>query len=135
MLVYGLRVGGIPLWRLLVHDWSKFRPSEARIFMKNIIYKNCTEEEWQFVRLLHTNRNKHHWEYWILKGKPIPIPETYVREMVADWMAAGKSYSGIDSIQSWIDKKSNKLILHPKTIHVLEQVLKEQNINWPSSEN
>lgn len=54
---------GIP-FRGFMHDWSKFSP--------------------------------HHYEYWIDNvdngGTPIKIPYKYVLEMIADYLAAGKTY-------------------------------------------
>ena len=46
----------------------------------------------------HKGRNPHHYEYWIDNvdngGTPIKIPYKYVLEMIADYLAAGKTYQG-----------------------------------------
>lgn len=93
---------GIP-WRGLVHDLSKYSPTEflesARYYSKGyspII--NCKKvkgysEAW----LHHKGRNKHHYEYWndytAPNETPI-IPYKYLIEMVCDTLAAGLTYQG-----------------------------------------
>jgi hypothetical protein len=97
------------LWRLLVHDLSKFRPSEWRPYVTNFYGKRSPFTEGdpraaqeardraaQFNRawLLHIHRNPHHWQHWILhedSGKTLVLlPESWiVDEMVADWLGAG----------------------------------------------
>lgn len=62
----------VPFWRLLVHDMSKFRPSEwfayAATFYKSDGSKQYDETP-KFNRawLLHQHRNPHHWQYWLLR--------------------------------------------------------------------
>ena len=91
-------------WRGLVHDISKFSPTEfissARFFQGN---SSPIEAEkhirgysvaWQ----RHIGHNPHHWEYWIdffNDGTIIAnrIPYIFVVEMVCDWIGAGKVYS------------------------------------------
>jgi len=60
-----------PLWRLLVHDWSKFLPSEwlpyARTFYKSDGSKQYVESpEFNAAWLKHIHRNPHHWQHWVL---------------------------------------------------------------------
>ena len=85
-----------------MHDWSKFSPIE---FFESVKYYQgtsslipaCKEANgyslaWQH----HKGHNPHHYEYWIDNvdngGIPIKIPYKYVLEMVADYLAAGKTY-------------------------------------------
>ena len=73
---------GIP-WRGVLHDMSKFLPSEfipyARFFYnpdgsskqirdKTGYYKpnNTGDAEFDLAWFYHKSRNKHHWQYWIL---------------------------------------------------------------------
>jgi len=93
---------GIP-WRGVVHDLSKYSPTE---FLESVKYyqgnrspiDKCREvngysEAW----LHHKGRNKHHYEYWYdIKANPqaAVIPYKYVVEMICDNMAAGKVYKG-----------------------------------------
>ena len=94
---------GIP-FRGFMHDWSKFSPVE---FFEGAKYYRessspipaCKEANGYSLALQHhKGRNPHHYEYWIDNvdngGTPIKIPYKYVLEMVADYLAAGKTYQG-----------------------------------------
>ena len=91
-------------WRGLVHDLSKFSPTEfmpsARYFQgnKSPIEKEKAQKGYSEAWLHHKGHNKHHWEWWTdfdRNGAIIPakIPSEYVIEMVCDWIGAGKAYS------------------------------------------
>ena len=120
---------GVNSWRLLMHDMSKFSPIE---FWESVKYYQGTSspipackkdkgysKAWQH----HKGRNPHHYEYWTDNYDSgttyIEIPEKYVRELVADWLAAGRTYSGKgftvdDELKWWNDCKDSKFI-HPNT--------------------
>jgi len=94
---------GIP-WQGIIHDLSKFGPSEfvpsVKYFQgtKSPIEKEKEEIGYSFAWLHHKSHNKHHWEYWTDFGKHgevicVRIPYKYVVEMVCDWIGAGKAYS------------------------------------------
>lgn len=75
--------------------------------------------------LHHQKWNKHHWQYWVMpedtpsnpSGNPkvLEMPEKYVREMIADWMGAGRAITGKWGINEWYSKNKNNIKLHPKT--------------------
>ena len=126
VLVAGLRVGNIPLWRLLIHDWSKFRPREFVAYRRRFVLKNCGKEEWRIAVNHHYKGNPHHWEYWIHPdGTPLPMPLTYVREMVADWMAASRSYAGHWDFFPWVQEHWSQMRLHNQTQKKVREVLLE----------
>jgi hypothetical protein len=125
------------LWLGIVHDWSKFRPSEfipyARHFygdypeeLKNpylsalLGYGFCKQDikmKFDKAWLYHIHRNRHHWQHWILLGyedpkKLIPIPIKYLKEMLADWHGAGKAITGQDNIVEWYEKNKSKILLN-----------------------
>ena len=101
----GLKTGA-PIWRLMIHDWTKFLPSELPHYQRQFFGK--ADDPWGFIScwLHHQNHNPHHWEYWIPRtghnrglppfpdGEPVPMPEWAIREMVADWMGASRVYEG-----------------------------------------
>jgi hypothetical protein len=65
-----LRAGlelGVPLWQLLVHDWSKFLPSEWFPYV-DYFYGERPRSTDRFNQawLSHQRRNPHHWQYWVL---------------------------------------------------------------------
>lgn len=93
---------GIP-FRGLVHDMSKFSPSE---FFESVKYYQGNgspisaakkENGYSKAWLHHKGRNKHHWQYWYdsqTYDKTPIIPYKYTVEMICDTLAAGKTYKG-----------------------------------------
>lgn len=117
---------GIPM-RGLVHDLSKFSPSE---FWESVKYYNGSRSPLEVSRekngyslawLHHKGRNKHHWEYWIDISKNGPkgciIPRKYATEMVCDMIAASKVYKGkaftYDSPLAYFAGKPVGNLIHP----------------------
>jgi hypothetical protein len=112
VLVEGVKLGHIPVWMLIVHDWDKFLPSMFIPYAHHFYNADGTPAiqrdsgnysgiEEQVRR--HVRRNKHHWEYW--KDKDEPMPEVHAWEMLADWRGAGLAngkpdthWAGISSI-------------------------------------
>lgn len=98
----GLQTGA-PIWRLAIHDWSKFTPTEAPHYGRQFFGAKDDPEGFARAWLHHQNVNPHHWEYWIsrtghdrashIKGA-LRMPMWAVREMVADWMGASRAYGG-----------------------------------------
>lgn len=104
VLYYSFQAG-IP-WQGFMHDWSKFHPIE---FFEGVKYYNgkispidvCKKENGiSLAWLHHKGRNPHHYEYWIdyldKGGIPHEIPVKYVKELICDWIAAGRTYYGKD---------------------------------------
>lgn len=138
----GRMIGGIPLWRLITHDWSKFSPTEMRGYAGN---KGgaVSKERWARAWIHHLSCNPHHPEHWLLswRGNPdfydgvgefvadnvvvLPMPLTYVREMVADFMGSSKGYTGSYDIAPWINKEGKRMRLHTDTVTKLDRVLHE----------
>jgi hypothetical protein len=51
------------------------------------------------------------------------MPETFVREMIADWKAASKAYSGSDNVIPWYESVAHKQVMHPRTRARVEELL------------
>ena len=93
---------GIPI-RGFFHDISKFSPIEffnsAKYYTGNRspIDNEKDEKGYSLAWLHHRGRNPHHWEYWIDNlsdgGIALRIPYKYVKEMICDWIGAGKAYN------------------------------------------
>lgn len=136
-------IGGIGIARLtdlLVHDLSKFQPSELLWYGRAFCLKpvtraggdkspvNRTEKDAKVGWVHHQNRNRHHWEYWIDRstGVPQPMPERFVREMVADWIGASRAYNGRwPSFRNWAEWEwyqgnKGRMKLHDATRILLE---------------
>ncbi len=135
----GLRVGA-SLWRLLLHDWTKFMPSELPHYQHQFFGK--ADRPGLFIKawVHHQNAHAHHWEYWIPRtghnrcappypdNEPIPMPEWAVREMVADWMGASRAYTRVwPSLKSWkwLEQNGDKIRIHPETARITNKVLTE----------
>lgn len=135
VLVAGLRIGGIPFWRLLVHDLSKLSWVEAPVYARRYPPRGrpaCPTAEWLPAWLHHIHHNPHHWEYWVIPGRgPIPMPEHFVREMVADWIGAGRAYTETLDVGPWLAQNYHAMILHPSTIARLNIILADQGIASP----
>jgi len=116
-----------PLWRLVIHDWSKFTPAEWRPYVLSFygpwkygdrppVVVAAFDRAW----LHHQHRNPHHWQHWILREdsgatKLLPMPEHFAREMVADWMGAGRAITGKWGALEWYTKNRAKILLAPET--------------------
>lgn len=115
----------VPLWRLLVHDFSKFRADEwisyrHYFYAKNRAgrtYEQLKQFDVEFRRAwnLHIRRNDHHWEHWVREGIPVEMPEAAVSEMVADWIGAGRAVKGFYDFTGWWEKNESRIKLHPET--------------------
>ncbi len=126
-------------WRGLVHDLSKFRPSEwfpyARYFYnkdgtsrmaktEDGFYKHTDAEDHglDFAWLLHQKRNRHHWQFWLLPADDggtniLCMGKNDRVEMVCDWVGAGRA-QGVDNWASpspWYEINKGKIQLHAKT--------------------
>jgi hypothetical protein len=114
--VYVFRAGlktRAPIWRLVIHDWSKFTPAELPHYGRQFFGDRSDPEGFARAWLHHQNLNPHHWEYWIPRevherdpggrgpGQAMEMPEWAVREMIADWMGAGRAYEGAWPGKDW----------------------------------
>ena len=120
---------GIP-FQGIIHDWSKFRPSEWFPYV-NFFYSSrpqirdetgyykphdTGDEAFDFAWLLHQKRNKHHWQWWILPTdeeglKIFNMPLKYRKEMLADWRGAGRA-QGTPNTRLWYEKHAKDMTLH-----------------------
>lgn len=131
VLVAGRRVG-VSVWQLLCHDLSKLLPSEYFPYLRKFGGLPISDEEWDAARRRHYRRNPHHHNYWVADDLPTPMPERYVREMVADWLAAGRTYTGSWDIQPWLSARARHMKLHPETLAILTETLAREKLTWPA---
>ena len=126
-------------WRGLVHDLSKYSPTE---FMTGAKYyqgtrsPNTAEREdkgYSEAWMHHKGRNRHHYEYWTdlsLETKQyesLPMPRKYLVEMVMDRRAAcityqGKAYTD-ESALIYFRKSMERHRMHPQTQKELDYLL------------
>ena len=120
MVIRHSKKAGI-LWQGLLHDLSKYSPSEfwvgARYFSGDrspneaerhiygystawLHHKGRNKHHYEYWIDLEAGRNKHHFEYWsdydttTHELKPVKMPEKYIAEMFCDRVAASKIYQG-----------------------------------------
>ena len=132
------------IWRGLMHDNSKFSLIE---FCESIKYykkgsspiPRCKmdkgySEAWQH----HRGHNDHHYEYWVdyldMGGIAIKMPFECVLEMIADWLAACRTYSGNIDIYDkeyiwWEHTKGRNPKIHKKTIELVDNILSGLMVN------
>jgi len=149
VLIAGMWLG-VPLWQLLAHDISKFSVAEFPRYARYYFGQEKDRGEWAKAWHHHQRLNAHHPEYWLLSwrfcggvGQPVadnvvvlPMPEMYVREMVADWFAASKIYTGRWDIATWLNKNGPKMIMHKGTVRLVGDIMVEMgyyltdNCSW-----
>lgn len=115
-------------WRGLLHDMSKYSPTEFGESMKYYVGTHSPITEAKKERgyseawLHHKGRNKHHLEYWVddYAPKKTPImPYSYAAEMICDKLAAGIVYEGKNwtkefELSYWKTREKEKVKMNPK---------------------
>jgi len=144
------------IWRGIIHDFSKFLPSEfipyARYFYgaypkmsdmtsgekeRYFLNGGGLTKEWVRINfdeawLYHQHRNKHHHQFWCLRYdngdvKPLEMPLVFVKELVADWRGAGMAVNGKDDILGWYIKNRDNMLLHKTTRINIEKMIGYNN--------
>jgi hypothetical protein len=118
------------IWRGIIHDLSKFLPSEFKPYALyffsvgpptvNAAYKPMFDKAW----LAHQHRNKHHWNHWVVdqfKQEAVQMPPIYIQEMLCDWRAMSRTFGG--TIQEFYLKNKDKMIFHESTRKFIESEL------------
>ena len=110
----GCRLGGIPIYRLVIHDWTKFTREEwtpyARRFFGDMRKGKEFDDAWNH----HWINNLHHPQVWIRDHNGI-MPRAYIREMIADWYGAGMA-QGKPDILGWCKQSTPGIQLHKDTM-------------------
>ena len=128
-----------PIWRLVIHDWTKFTPAELSAYANRFYGDNDDQMAFAMAWNHHQKSHPHHWEYFVpltahtlspvRAGEPLPMPEWAVREMVADWLGAERSYGGImpTSVADfhWYNKERPTMVFHAITAERVDRVLAE----------
>ncbi|OMF26705.1 hypothetical protein BK133_19880 [Paenibacillus sp. FSL H8-0548] len=83
----------------ITHDLSKFSPAEffpyAKKFYSGKPLNAEDEIKWKYAWLRHQNKNKHHWEYWVINPnakEALPMPKKYIIEMICDWRSFSRNW-------------------------------------------
>jgi hypothetical protein len=137
---------GVP-WLGLLHDLSKFTPQEwvpyARHFFgpqrrpeggTNAAHDQdgydaaSIQAAYDRAWLVHIHRNAHHWQHWVLLREggvatALPMPDRYRREMLADWIGAGRAQGSKSGARDWYVANRGKMQLHDETRAWVERQL------------
>jgi hypothetical protein len=131
LIISGIKLR-VPIYCILSHDLSKFGFSELIPYARQFFMDEKLPDQFGLAWLHHQNCNKHHWEYYIIRSskgsrtpKPLCMPRKFAREMVADWMAASKSYVGSWDMNHWLDKHWNRMVFHPDTRRYVSKLLQD----------
>jgi len=120
--------------RLFLHDLSKFSRSEFWPYAHHFYGDKTKHEEFHQAWLHHVYHNDHHWEHFIENYPSVAknlsnnnnliiheMPDDAILEMVADNLAATRSYEGYwpDGKKkdgwNWMTNSFDKYRLHPIT--------------------
>lgn len=125
-------------WQGLTHDLSKYNPTE---FLESVKYYQgnrspidaCKEDKgFSQAWFHHKSHNKHHREFWTDnydKGTScIPMPKQYAKEMLCDFLGAGRAYSRErftyqDEWFWWLNQLNRNICIHPMTAYFITDVL------------
>ena len=124
------------LWRGLLHDLSKYTPTEfcpgAKFFKGNRSPNEAERETFGFSKawMHHKGRNRHHFEYWTdynpstKQVAPVKMPLVFVKEMFCDRVAASKiyqkeNYNQNQPLEYFLRGKPSRSI-HPETSDLIE---------------
>ena len=122
----------------MIHDISKFRPSEWKPYIENFYGLPCTctkqnlctaclerKALFKVASHHHKHRNPHHHEYWVdfKNGRPMAMPEGVIREMVADWAGAGRAIGGKWEVWSWYNQQRGQIRLEEGTAKRVDELL------------
>lgn len=139
---------GVPRWLLVKHDLSKLGGDEFWGYLRWYYAGPHPANSWQHLGFKrawshHWQTNPHHWEHWakrevggqIYPIQPRPMPDVYVREMVADWHGANAARrsrwatwrqtsagEAMDTLTFYAERGPT-MALHPETRRAVEGLL------------
>jgi len=126
----------VPLWQAIIHDWTKFLPCEWFPYVQRFGAAAAPQRDRKsadFDRAWnhHQKSNRHHWQYWVLvtdrdasRVRALAIPPRYAREMVADWIGAGRA-QGKPDVVAWYAANAATMVLHDHTRTLVDQLIGE----------
>jgi hypothetical protein len=131
---------GVPQIQIESHDLSKWDPAEFPHYARHFHGDKGDPEGFTKAWLHHIHKNPHHWQHWMFPDKhqmegggieengAIEMPENFVLEMVSDWEASSKVYTGSWDMTEWLSENLPKIHpnLHSKTWKTLKDILTKE---------
>ncbi len=124
------------LWRGVLHDLSKYSPTEFFEGVKHFLGNRSpnegerAEKGYSLAWMHHKGKNRHHFEYWtdynpVTKSiAPVKMPVVFVKEMFCDRVAASKVYQGKNYTDAhpiaYFEGGKVRRMIHPETSDLLE---------------
>jgi hypothetical protein len=127
-------------WRGLTHDMSKFSLVELRGYMlkfgeriqagrnKTGAYDptSDTNELWEKAWRHHFQHNDHHWQHYATPRpdctyKVSPMSDDAIKEMVCDWLGAGKAQGNTTTVLQWYHANKYTMCLEVWTRMAVER--------------
>lgn len=121
------------IWRGIIHDLSKFRPSELLPYAA--YFNSLPEQRSSAIKLnfkqavrLHKSRNRHHPEWWTRSSVegvigPQEMDDLSILELIADWQGAGLAQGHGDNTLEWYAVNRHQLPLAPATRAKVERLI------------
>jgi len=132
---YGNYLSIYDVHRMLTYD--KSLSGKQQVYLFGTKPEEKVEEDFNYSWMLHQNRNKHHWQYWVLirdEGGLVAVdmPLKYRKEMFADWVGAGRAQGHGDDVINWYRRNEDKILLHDRTeswidLRILERRNRERD--------
>ena len=142
VLLAGLKLWDVSIWRLILHDWTKFLPREWTPYVNEFYGDDVVETETGYMHVMnpkdnqfnvawnhHMKKNDHHWQFWIINFDDggthiLPMSKAARAEMIADWRGAGRAQGKPDT-RAWYSANRHTLSkgLHPDTLKYVEMML------------
>lgn len=136
---------GVLDYLLDIHDNSKWSPQEFDGYAKHF-KGGGAPDEFAKAWLHHIHWNPHHWQHWIFPDNYTPkgsltvengvveMPEPFAVEMIADWMGAGRTYTGSWDMTDWLIENIPRIIVHSHTAAFLKDRLIDLGYKGPVME-
>ena len=119
------------------HDESKYSTEEYNAYDQyfyggNRSYK--VVQDFNYAWLHHIHQNPHHWQYWVLLEddpeaglpyKTLPIPLSYIFEMIADWWSFSWKNGNLFEIFNWYAEHRDKQYIDPNSRMILERIMEK----------
>lgn len=116
--------------QLLVHDWSKFMPCEFGPYARHFYARTKHDRRkgdpaFDRAWLHHIHKNPHHWDFWVLRVASnvtaLRVPERYLREMAADWLAMARQRGNPPT--QWYVQAKGTIHMHPASRSRIEVLI------------
>lgn len=126
----------------VIHDWQKFTPNEwgpyVHTFYGPYAYDKRPRDlvdAFDRAWLHHQHYGPHHWQYYLLREddgalKVLEMPIKYRKEMIADWIGAGRALGyyvkgdRLRETRGWYLKNRDKILLGEATRIWVEKELR-----------